>query len=131
MNCRAVKVLAVAIGVCVAAATASNALAAKDKAKHGVVADIKLPKAVADSKSPKTGDAKSGEEHGKIMITETDKATKASTTNPYDLSESVSVQINGEPGELKDIAVGDKIAFKLTDGKVSVIMKGHKKKSKQ
>jgi hypothetical protein len=120
MNCRTVRTMAIAIGLCAITATASNAFA-KDKAKRGVVAEaITMPKAAEGTTAAVPGS---------IKITETDKTTKAETTNPYELSESVSVQINGEPGKLEDLAKGDKISFKLTDGKVSAIMKGHKKKS--
>jgi hypothetical protein len=112
--------MAIAIGLCVVTATASNALAAKEKAKHGSVSAITAPKAAEGTTAAVPGS---------IDITETDKATKAETKTTYPLSDTVSVVVNGDPGKISDIAVGDKIAFKLTDGKVSTIMKGHKKKS--
>ena len=81
------------------------------------------------SRCPRTLSAPPFAVPGSIDITVTDKATKAETKTTYPLSDSVSVTVDGEPGKLSDIAVGDKVGFKLADGKVSVIMKGHKKES--
>ncbi len=117
MNCRTVRMMAIAIGVCVITATASHALAAKDKGKHGVVVSIS-----ADS----------------LTVTETDKKAGTTANNTYPISDSVSFTIDGAPvdGKFADVVkdktkidVGDKITFKLADGKVSVIAKGHKKKA--
>jgi len=119
MNCRTVKIVAIAIGVCFVAATASNALAAKDKAKHGVVVSVTAP-VEASGKTP----ASPGSIKIKVFA---NKADKDGTETSYDLSDSVSVTVDGDPGKLSDIAANDKIGFVLTDGKVSKIMKGHKK----
>jgi hypothetical protein len=114
MNCRTVRMMAIAIGLCVITATASNAFA-KEKPKHGSVSAITQPVATAGTTSAVAGS---------IEITETDKATKAETKTTYPLSDSVSVTVKGDPGKLSDIAVGDKISFTITDGKVSTIKKG-------
>jgi hypothetical protein len=106
--------MAIAIGLCVITATAGNAFA-KDKPLHGAVSAITLPKAAEGSTAAVPGS---------IEITTTDKATKAETKTSYPLSDSVSVTVKGDPGKLSDVAVGDKIAFTLTDGKVSTIKKG-------
>ena len=121
MNCRTVRMMAIAIGLCVVTASAGNALAAKDKAQHGSVSAITLPKDAAGTTAAVPGT---------IEITTVDKTTKAETKTSYPLSDSVSVTVNGDPDKLENIAVGDKIGFKLDeDKKVSVITKGHKKKA--
>lgn len=121
MNCRTVRMLAIAIGMCVVTATASNAMAAKNKGMHGTVSAITKPQDAKGSTAAVVGS---------IEITTIDKTTKAETKTSYPLSDSVSVTIDGNPDKIDNIAVGDKIGFKLDENKkVSVIMKGHKKKA--
>jgi len=100
--------MAIAIGLFVMTATASNAFA-KDKPKHAVVITIS-----ADS------------------LTVTEKGATENTT--YPIADTVSLTINGDPVSDKfadavkasKVAVGDKITFTLTDGKVTTIKKGRK-----
>lgn len=118
MNCRSLKIVAVAVAFCVVSAVASNALAAKEKGHHGVVKSV-TEAVEAKGTSPAVA--------GTIKVMETDK-TGTSTTTTYDLSDSVSVQVNGEPAKLSDLKEGDKIGFTLSDNKIATIKKGHKAK---
>ena len=121
MNCRTIKLMAVAIALCAMSAMVSQAVAA-DKAKghHGTIVSMTAPAPAKD---------KAAAVAGSIKVTETD-ANGAETTTSYDLGDNVEIMIKGETGNLEDLKEGDKIFFRLdADKKVTSIHKGRKKKA--
>lgn len=117
MNCRTVKLMAVAIALCAISAMASHAVAAdKAKTKYGSIVSITAPVAASGKTAATPGSIKIKDKDG--------------TETSYEISDSVTVKVKGEDAKLEDLKEGDKIRFTLTDdGKIATINKGRKKKA--
>jgi hypothetical protein len=108
---RSVAIVLALVAVCLMVTSAEAKAAAKEKPQHGTVVSLAGSKLVVNLKA--------------------DKNDKVGTEKSFDVSPTVSVTVNGQPGKIDDIKAGDKIGFRLdNDGKmVTDITKGKKPKA--
>ena len=107
---RSVAIVLALVAVCLMV-TSAEAKAAKEKPQRGTVVSVAGSKLVVNVKA--------------------DKTDKTGTEKSFDVSPTVSVTVDGQPGKIDDIKAGDKIGFRLdNDGKmVTDITKGKKPKA--
>ena len=105
--------VAICLTFLAACAMASVAQAKKHKGLHGTVVSISATKIVINVKA--------------------DATDKVGTEQTFDVSPNVSITVNGQSGEIKDIQPMDMIIYKLDNAKkvVTDINKGHRKRKKK